>query len=127
MKKINILMLLSIFLLPFSLGFTPVKLNEPQQVYRVYLKGKSLGLIKSKEDLNKYIDKKQEIIKGKYGVKKVYAPSDLKIVKEITYSNDILSTEEIYNKIKDISPFTINGYKVRIGGVRLKVKNKQYM
>ena len=131
MKKLNILILISIFLLPFSLGFTPVKLTQPQKVYRVYLKGESLGLIKSKDELNKYIDKKQEAIKEKYNVEKVYAPSDLKIVKEITYSNDILSTEEIYNKIKDISPFTINGYRVRIGGITKsqadskKVKTKE--
>lgn len=131
MKKINILILISIFLLPFSLGFKPIKLNEPQKVYRVYLKGESLGLIKSKDELNKYIDKQQATIKSKYGVQTVYAPSDLKIVKEITYSNDILSTKEIYNRIKDISPFTINGYRVRIGGVTKtladskKVKTKE--
>ena len=33
--------------------------KEPQEVYRVYLKGKSLGLIKSKTELEKYIDEKQ--------------------------------------------------------------------
>ena len=79
MKRTNILLIISILLLPFSLAFTPVLLTKPQTVYRVYLKGESLGLIKSKDELNKYIDKKQEGIKTKYHVDKVYAPSELKI------------------------------------------------
>ena len=117
MKRTNILLIISILLLPFSLAFTPVLLTKPQTVYRVYLKGESLGLIKSKDELNKYIDKKQEGIKTKYHVDKVYAPSELKITKEITYSNDLLSIEEIYKKIENTSPFTINGYVVKIGGI----------
>ena len=59
--------------------------KEPQEVYRVYLKGKSLGLIKSKTELEKYIDEKQANIKKKYNVKKVYATDDLEKVKEVTY------------------------------------------
>ena len=59
------------------------KLNqEPQTVYRVYLKGKSLGLIKSKKALEEYIDKEQEHLKQKYKVKKVYAPDELNIIKK---------------------------------------------
>ena len=121
MKKLSTILLLLIILLPV-LGFTSS--NKPQSLYRVYLKGESLGLIKSKKALNKYIDKKQEIVKEKYNVKKVYAPSNLKIVKEITYSNNILSTKEIYNKIKDRSPFTINGYVVKISSTKNNDKKK---
>ena len=69
--------------------------NNPKEVYRVYLEGKSLGLIDSKSKLEKYIDSKQEELKNKYNVKKVYAPSDLKIVKEITYDEEIKNIEDI--------------------------------
>ena len=91
--------------------------KEPQEVYRVYLKGKSLGLIESKKSLEQYIDKEQASIKKKYKVDKVYIPEDLDIEKEITYNEKILSTKQIYTKIKDISPFTIDGYTTTIKGL----------
>lgn len=116
-KRISILvMILSIFV---STGFTKISL-QPQTVYRVYLKGKSLGLIKSKEELEDYIDKQQEEIKQKYNVKKVYVPTDLDIIKEITYKDNIKNVKEIYEEIKDISPFTINGYIIKIKGLETK-------
>ena len=92
--------------------------TEPQETYRVYLKGKSLGLISSKEDLENYIDKEQASIKDNYHVKKVYVPDELDIIKEITYHEKVLSTKEIYEKIKDISPFTIDGYVISIKGLK---------
>jgi len=113
-KKIITMILLVIFF--STTGFTP-KTLKAQTVYRVYLEGKSLGLIKSKKQLEDYIDQQQEEIKQLYNVNKVYIPSNLDIEKEITYSNNIQTTEEIYAKIKDISPFTINGYAVTIRGV----------
>ena len=94
--------------------------KEPQEVYRVYLKGKSLGLIESKKSLEQYIDKEQASIKKKYKVDKVYIPEDLDIEKEITYNEKILSTKQIYTKIKDISPFTIDGYTTTIKGLTKK-------
>lgn len=104
------------FLIVLSISILGMKKNTvtAKNVYRVYLGGKSIGLIKSKSDLEKYIDKEQESLKKKYGVNKVYAPADLDIQKEITYSNNISSTKEIYEKIKDISPFTIKGYTITI-------------
>lgn len=120
MKKIIItMMIISIF---FTAGFTKV-LKSPQEVYRVYLKGESIGLIKSKEKLEKYIDTKEAEIKDKYKVKKVYAPTDLDIVKEVTYYDNVSSVKKIYEKIKDISPFTINGYKITIKGIDSKDSN----
>lgn len=133
MKRIkNLMILLLIIPIIFSTGFTQKKL-EPQTVYHVYLKGESLGTIKSKKQLEEYIDQKQEEVKKKYNVDKVYIPSELDIVKEITYNNDITSVEKIYNKIKDISPFTIKGYEITIRGIdkqdsegkKIKVKNQK--
>lgn len=116
-KKIKIILsILLIFTFLLTTGFTTKRLT-PKTVYRIYLRGESLGQITSKKELEDYIDKKQEEIKKKYGVDKVYVPSDLDIVKEITYTNKITSVEKIYQKIKDISPFTINGYAITISGL----------
>ncbi len=110
-KKIKIQLLLCALLL--ILGMQKFTLT-PQTVYHVYLEGKSIGLIKSKKALEKYIDREQENLKEKYNISKVYAPDELDIKKEITYSNDISTTEEIYSKIKDISSFSIDGYEISI-------------
>ena len=62
-KKLSLLvavmLVLSLFLVT---GFTTKRQNT-HTVYRVYLKGKSLGIIKSKDSLEKYINKKQAEIK----------------------------------------------------------------
>ena len=113
---LSITLVLSLFLVT---GFTPKRLTT-HTVYHVYLKGESLGIIKSKQSLEEYINKKQSEVKKKYNVDKVYIPSDLDIVKEITYDNDLTSVEKIYNKIKDISPFTISGYAITIKGLDTK-------
>ncbi len=118
MKKKSIVLFMITIMLMSSCLVGYKKLNqEPQTVYRVYLKGKSLGLIKSKKALEEYIDKEQEHLKQKYKVKKVYAPDELDIVKEITYNKKTSTTKEIYEKIKDKSPFTIKGYAITIKGL----------
>ena len=114
MNKKGIFLL--ILTLIFMTGFTKIS-TKPQDLYRVYLKGKSLGLIESKKELEDFIDQKQNEIKEKYNVKKVYVPADLDIAKETTFDRNIKTTEEIYEEIKDISPFTINGYIVKIKGI----------
>lgn len=97
--------------------------NVPQELYRVYLAGESLGVIKSKTELEDYIDNKQQELKEKYNVSKVYAPNDLKIMKEMTYNEKVKTAEEIYNKLEEIrgkSSFTIDGYKIEISGLTTK-------
>ena len=116
---IVLIMILSIFI---TTGFSNVS-KTPKPAYRVYLKGESLGLIKSKKSLEEYIDKEQSAIKQKFNVDKVYVPSDLDIKKEITYSNDIKTNEQIYEEIKDKSPFTISGYLVKIKQLDSKDQN----
>lgn len=117
-KKVIIYVLISFVISLGLISFIPTNKNkEPVEVYRVYLKGKSLGLLKSKDDLEAYIDKEQASIKKKYDVSKVYVPDELDIIKEITYNEKISSTKEIYEKIKDISPFTIDGYMITIKGL----------
>ena len=120
-KKISLLLiLLSAIIL--TTGFTKIS-AKPETYYRVYLKGESLGLIKSKKELEKFIDKKQEEIKKEYNVDKVYVPSELDIVKETTFDSNIKSVNEIYEEIKDKSPFTINGYTIKIKGLDSKTED----
>ena len=88
--------------------------NIPVEAYRVYLDGEKIGLIKSKEELENYIDRQQESLKQKYKVDKIYIPNEIDIVKDITYDEHIDSVSTIYNKISSISPFTIKGYEVTI-------------
>lgn len=105
------------FVLSSVLMITNTKANSfygAVQAYRVYLNGESLGLIKSEEELNDFIDNEQQDLKEKYKVDKVYAPQGLEIKKEMTYSNLVEDTKDIYEKIKDKESFTIDGYEILI-------------
>ena len=118
MKKIKKIVVITLILILSTISMGAKTFNAtPEEVYRVYLGGDSLGLIKSKEDLEKYIDKEQATLKKKYNVDKIYAPDNLHIQKEITYNEKIYSTKEIYEKIKDKSDFTIRGYAITIKSV----------
>ena len=78
---------------------------------QTYLDGKTIGVINSKEELEKYIDKKNNEYKKKFGVKKVYAPNGLQIKKIETYKGKTSKVSEIYNTISKTNPFTIKGYQ----------------
>lgn len=118
MKGKNIIGLIVSFVLSaifvFILKGNTGKIKEPIEGYRVYLEGRAIGLIKSKDDLNTYINIQQEKLKDRYHVDQVYIPNDIDIVKEITYDDSLDTVEEIYKKISAISPFTIKGYQVTI-------------
>ena len=112
--------IISIFITAILSGFMfflSSKQNEkliPNEVYEVYVEGKSIGYISSEEEFLELVDYKQEKIKNNYGVDKVYPPSGLEIEKVTTYSNDIKTSEEIYNEIENINPFTVEGYIIKI-------------
>lgn len=89
-------------------------LASPIEVYKVYLNGKTIGYIESEEELLNIIDEKQNEIKNKYKISKVYPPNGLNIEKVSTYKNNIKSAEEVYNLIEQTEPFTIEGYVVTI-------------
>ncbi len=116
-QKMGMIMISAIISLVILLYTPSTNALEPHEIYRVYLAGKSIGLIENKNDLEEYIDKEQNYLKEKYKVNKVYAPEDLKIVKDVTYNERILSTKQIYEKIKDIETFTIKGYAITIKGM----------
>ena len=111
-KKIIILFIF-VFATTMSMGAKSID-TVAKKVYRVYLDGKSLGLIHSKKDLEEYINKEQDNLRKKYNVKKIYVPDNLHIQEEMTYNEKIYTTQEIYEMIKDKSYFTLKGYKITI-------------
>ncbi len=116
-KKTIFITIVCLILSSFVFFFEYKIYDNPEELYRVYLAGNTLGYVKDKELLEKFIDDKQVELKEKYKVDRVYPPNDLDIVKEVTYNEKVSTELEIYEKIKGISPFTINGYSVLIKDV----------
>lgn len=115
MKKIIILIgILTLFASLFLFGFTGSKTLNPNTYYKVYLDEEVIGVISSKEALEKYIDQRGENIKKKLHVKKVYSPKGLEIKKITTYNSKIDSIETIYKKIAKKKDFTVKGYQFTI-------------
>ena len=118
MSRKNILFVLLSLLISssiFLVGYQ--KSGKPVDVYHVYLKGETIGYIKNKELLEEYIDNEQVELKEKYNVEKVFLPNELDIIKETTFNPTISTEQEIYEKIKGISPFTISGFTITIKGL----------
>ena len=103
----------SVLVIYMCLVFTPAK-REIHSLYQVYLGSDKIGLIKSKDELYELIDKEQQEIKDKYNVTKVYSPSGLEVRPVKTYYNNVMSAKQVYEEIKDLEPFTIEGYEVTI-------------
>ena len=62
--SVVIIAVLSVFLLGFKLTIN----KNPQELYNVYLDGKKIGVVKSKEEFEAYINKQEEKLKEKYNV-----------------------------------------------------------
>ena len=115
MKKVLLIIFFTIITIgTIFLSFGYRKSSEPNALYKVYLNEEELGIIESKEKLEKYIDKKNNEYKEKYNVEYVYAPNGLEIKKINTYDTTTTSVEEIYNRISEKEPFTIAGYQFSI-------------
>ena len=108
-----IISLIIAFIIVTVIGVTPQDTNI-KEVYNVYLDGKLLGTVKSKDALEKYIDREQKELKEEFEVNKVYKPNGLEIEKCLTHNVKLLSEKQIYNKIKQKKNFTIKGYIVNI-------------
>ena len=93
---------------------TGEKFISPLELYKVYLNGKEVGYIESEEELLNLVDEKQEEIKTKYNIDKVYPPTGLKLEKVSTYKNNISSSNDIYKTVESTEPFTIEGYTITI-------------
>ena len=104
-------MLIIIVVGVFVLGFSYKNSPEPNNYYEVYLNDDDLGTIKSKKELEDYIDKNGAYYKNKFDVDKVYSPKGLQIRKITTYDGNVSSVQDIYRKIAKKGKFTIRGYE----------------
>ena len=92
-----------------------IRINKtPEEVYTVYLDGEKIGVVEEDDEFNNYINDKEIELKEKYNVDKIYTPKGVEIKKTITYSKNINTNEEIYNKLVSNKNFTIKGIKVTI-------------
>lgn len=105
---------LSLLVVVFLQDKTTFSAKKPQELYKVYLSGNEIGIIKSKKELEQLIDNKQKLIKEKLQVKKVYAPAQLDVQKYIGYETEIKSAQEIYDLVEKTNPFTVKGYEIEI-------------
>lgn len=112
------------FVLYMCLTFKPVE-KTINNLFQVYLGGKKIGVIKSEQELHNIIDSEQQEIKDEYQVSKVYSPSGLDIQPITTYRKEYMTGREMYDKIKGIEPFTIEGYEVTIKNKEDSSKNKK--
>ena len=109
-----IIVIIIVGVLTFGLGFASFSSLTPLEVYKVYIDGKLVGTIASKEEFDEYINQQDEAIKQKYGVDKVYVPNGVIVKKVVTYDNNVDSNEEVYNKIIKLKQFTIKGTIITI-------------
>ena len=104
--SVVIIAVLSVFLLGFKLTIN----KNPQELYNVYLDGKKIGVVKSKEEFEAYINKQKE----KYNVSKIYTPKGVEIKKIITYNNHYDNNDHIYNILVKEKNFTVKGIIIEI-------------
>jgi murein DD-endopeptidase MepM/ murein hydrolase activator NlpD len=117
MKKITGLIVLGLISISvFLLGFDYRSSHEPNAYYQVYLDEEVIGVIKSKEALEKYIDNRGEFIKSKYDVETVYAPEGLEIRRINTFIKKVDDIDTIYKTIEKKRSFTIGGYQFTVKG-----------
>ena len=99
----------------FFLSFTKDSNNsDPSIVYTVYLDGKSIGTIASKDSFEEFINDKEEELKRKYEVDTIYTPNGVEIKKNLTYTPSISTDEQIYSRIISKKKFTVHGYQITI-------------
>ncbi len=98
----------------FLLGFKLTSNKNPIELYNVYLDGEKIGTVKSKDDFEAYINKKEETLKEKYKVSKIYTPKGVEIKKIVTYNQKYDSNEKIYNLLVKEQNFTLKGTIIKI-------------
>ena len=108
--SILLVVIFSALVIYMTFIFSPTK-RDINNYYQVYLGGEKIGLIASKEELYDLINDEEKEIKEKYNVDKVYSPHGLEIHEVSTYNNNLMTAKEVYERIKDIDPFTIEVMK----------------
>jgi len=103
-----------VLVLSFVLQGFSSKERYPQSVYQVYLNGERIGLVDNKDELLNLINEEQQDIRETYSVDQVYPPNGFDIEEYVTYDENVVSANNIYQKIKEQSDFTVEGYVVTI-------------
>ena len=113
-KLSYVIVIILIGALVFGLGFTSYRRRVPQEIYQVYIDGKVVGFVEDDKAFDEYINQKEDAIKKKYGVDKVYMPNGVTIKAVTTYNSNIDTNEEIYQRIVKLKQFTILGTVIKI-------------
>lgn len=115
MKKfLTVILILLLASVTVFFGFSNKRNSQPNTYYQVTLDGELIGIINSKSELEKYISNTEKNIKEKYNIEEVYAPNGLEIKKIVSFEEEIMSVNEIYNIIQNKKPFTVKGYQITI-------------
>ena len=122
-----IIVIVLIGALVFGLGFTNYSRNVPRDVYQVYIDGQVVGIVADDKDFDEYINQKEDAIKKKYGVDKVYMPNGVTIKAVTTYNSNIDTNEEIYRRIVKLKQFTIMGTIITIDNEEQEDYEKKYI
>ena len=113
-KLIGGLLIIIVCTILFFASYNERIFGTPIEAYQVSIDGEKIGIVSSKDELYDLIDSEQTELKKKYNVNKVYPPDSLSIQKIYTYDKKIDNVQDIYNKVKDLKHFTIEGYVVTI-------------
>lgn len=122
-----IIVIVLIGILVFGLGFTSYQEKTPMEVYQVYIDGEIIGTVSSKDDFEIFINQKEEAIREKYGVNKVYMPNGVTIKAVTTYDNRVDTNEEVYQRIVKLKQFTIKGTIITIRNSEIKDYETKYI
>ena len=122
-----VIVILLVGILVFGLGFTSRSKNNPVDVYKVYIDGEVIGTVKDKEEFDKYINDKEEAIKKRYGVEKVYMPEGVTIKKVTTYDDKVDSNDEVYKRVVKLKQFTIEGLIITIKNKEVEDYETKYI
>lgn len=112
LSYITVIILIGV--LVFGLGFTSYSRRVPREVYQVYIDGQVIGVVENDEFFEEYINQKEEAIKKKFGVDKVYMPNGVIIKPVTTYNSKIDTNEEIYQRIVKLKQFTVKGTVIKL-------------
>ncbi|MBR7041919.1 MAG: peptidoglycan DD-metalloendopeptidase family protein, partial [Bacilli bacterium] len=99
--------------------------REPKEVYNIYLDGNKIGTVKSKVAFEEYINSKEETLKDKYKVDKIYTPKGVEIKKVVTYNDKCDSNEDIYKVLVNKQNFTLKGVIIEITPKKEETKEEQ--
>lgn len=122
-----IVVIILIGVLVFGLGFTSYQRRVPSKVYQVYIDGEIIGTVVSEKDFDDYINQKEETIKKKYNVDKVYMPKGVTVKAVTTYNNEVDTNEEVYQRIVQQKQFTIKGTIITIKNKEIENYETQYI